>query len=259
MSVPVTIVIPTRDEAPQIEACVRHLAWAGEVLVADGGSGDDTVARARAAGATVLEHTGPTIAEQRNAAIDRAHYPWVFALDADERFTPALSDEVARTVAAPRHEAYRVRRRNVYLGRELTRGRWGHDWVTRLFRRERRFVARRVHEHLERVGDVGDLEGALLHEPYRDLAHQLEKMNRYARWSAEDLYERGRRATVWSLTGRPAGRFLRAYLLQGAIADGRAGLVGSLLGGCTSFLKYAHLWALETSRREIPLRADADR
>jgi glycosyltransferase involved in cell wall biosynthesis len=254
MSVPITIVIPTRDEASQIEECVRHLDWADEVLVADGGSGDDTVARARGAGATVLERTGPTIAAQRNAAIQVARHPWVFALDADERFSPALIDAVARTIASPRHEAYRVRRRNLYLGRELTRGRWGRDWVTRLFRRERRFVELRVHEHLERVGDVGDLEGTLLHVPYRDLAHQIEKMNRYARWSAEDMYERGNRATIWSLTGPGMGRFLRAYLFHGAIADGRAGLVSALLGGCTAFLKYAHLWALEAS-----LRTNADR
>jgi (heptosyl)LPS beta-1,4-glucosyltransferase len=254
MTVPLTIVIPTRNEATQIEDCVRQLVWADEVLVADGDSGDDTVARARAAGAVVLEHTGPTIAGQRNAALARARHPWVFALDADERFTDALRDEVARTVAAPRHQAYQVRRRNLYLGRELTRGHWGRDWVTRLFPRERRYLQMRVHEHLERIDDIGRLEGELRHEPYRDLSHQLEKMSRYARWSAEDMYERGQRASLWSLGARPAGRFLRAYLLEGAIADGRRGLVSALLGGCSAFLKYAHLWALEASRP-----ADRDR
>jgi glycosyltransferase involved in cell wall biosynthesis len=248
MSVPLTVVIPTLDESAQITACLRHLAWADEVVVADGGSRDDTVALARAAGATVLERAGPTIAAQRNAAIERARNSWVFALDADERFTDDLRDEVARTVAAPRHQAYQVRRRNLYLGRELTRGHWGRDWVTRLFPRERRYVERRVHEHLERLGDVGRLEGTLLHEPYRDLGEQLEKMNRYARWAAEDLYERGERATAWRLLSRPAGRFLRAYVLQGSILDGRRGLVSALLGGTTALLKYAHLWALESTR-----------
>lgn len=252
MPVPVTIVIPTKDEEAQIAECVRALAWADEVLVADGASTDGTVARARAAGAVVLENTGPTIAAQRNAAIARARNEWVFALDADERFTEALRDEVAHTVQAPRYDAYRVRRRNFYLGRELTRGHWGRDWVTRLFPRERRYVNRRVHEHLERMPDVGLLQAPLLHVPYRSLFHQLEKMNQFAAWGAEDLYEQGHRATIWDLVGRPAGRFLRAYLLQGAIADGRFGLVSSMLGGYTAFLKHAHLWALESARRTDP-------
>lgn len=246
--VPLTVVIPTRNEAAQIADCVRHLAWAAEVIVADGGSTDDTPRFAREAGATVLESTGPTIAAQRNAAIARARHAWVFALDADERVTPELSTELARVVAAPTHEAYRVRRRNFHFGHELTRGRWGRDWVTRLFPRERRYVERRVHEGLEPVTDVGRLDGTLLHNPYRDLRHQIDKMNHYAELGALDLWDRGRRASLWDLTGRPWGRFLRAWLLHGAWRDGRYGFVASTLGAFTVFLKYAHLWALERRR-----------
>jgi glycosyltransferase involved in cell wall biosynthesis len=245
MSLAVTIVIPTLNEAQQIADCVRHLSWADETIVADAGSTDGTVALARQAGAMVLEQTGPTIAAQRNAAIARARNAWVFALDADERFTAELREELAVTLSSPRYHAYRVRRRNFYLGRELRRGHWGRDWVTRLSARECRWRERRVHETLEFEGESGVLGGALLHSPYRSLAHQLEKMNRYALWGAQDLYDRGRRASAWDLCARPLGRFARAYLLQGAIFDGRFGLVASALGAYTGFLKYAHLWALE--------------
>lgn len=244
-SAPVTIVIPVLDEIEQIAECVGHLTWANEVVVADGGSRDGTVAAARQAGARVLENTGPTIAAQRNAAISAAHNEWVFALDADERVTEPLAEEIAAVVRAPSHQAYIVRRRNLYLGRELTRGHWGRDWVVRLFTRDRRYIERRVHEGLEPVANPGRLSGCLHHVPYRDLHHQLEKMNRYAQWGAEDLFERGVRASLWDLSLRPCGRFLRAYLLQGSCWDGRFGLVTSLLGGYTAFLKYAHLWALE--------------
>jgi (heptosyl)LPS beta-1,4-glucosyltransferase len=247
--VPLSIVIPVLDEAGQIKECVGSLAWADEVIVADGGSIDDTVALARSAGATVLEHTGPTIAAQRNAAISSARNQWVFALDADERIPDALRLELATSIRAPEHLAYKVRRRNFYLGHELTRGRWGRDWVTRLFTRERRYVERRVHERLEVVSEVGALAAPLLHIPYRDLGHQVEKINRYARWGAADLFETGARASLWDLTGHPLGRFLRAYLLHGGCLDGRLGLVTSVLGGYTCFLKYAHLWALERRER----------
>src|ERR671933_193125 len=96
--VPLSVVIPTLNEANQVAECVRHLAWADEVIVADAGSGDDTVTLARGAGALVLERAGRTIAEQRNAAIATARNPWVFALDADERIPAPLRDELAGVI-----------------------------------------------------------------------------------------------------------------------------------------------------------------
>lgn len=248
-SVPLTIVIPTLNEAGQIGELVASLSWAGEVIVADGGSTDRTVDAARKAGAKVLEATGPTIAAQRNAAIGQASNQWVLAVDADERVSNELREELPAVISAPARPAYRIKRRNYYLGRELTRGHWGRDWVTRLFTRERRYVERRVHENLEKVPDPGLLTGTLLHIPYRDLAHQLEKMERYARWGAQDLFDQGEHASAWDLAGRPFGRFLRAYLLQGNIFDGRFGLATSMLGAYGNFLKYAHLWALERKGR----------
>ncbi len=247
-TVPLSVVIPTLDEAPRIAACLASVAWAAETIVADAGSSDATVNIARGAGAIVLEDTGPTIAAQRNAAIARASHQWVLALDADEQVTPELAADVAIVVAAPVHAAYRVRRRSFYLGRELTRGHWGNDWVVRLFPRERRYVEQRVHEALEPVADVGTLRGTLLHEPYRDLSHHLDKMIRYSAWGAQDLFERGRRATIWDLAGRPTGRFFKTWLLEGSVLDGRQGFISASLGACASFFKYAHLWELGQRR-----------
>src|SRR5918992_5175249 len=119
-SIALTVIIPTLNEAEQIEECVERAGWADEIIVADGGSTDTTVSIARRLGAQVLERTGPTIAAQRNAAIARARNEWVLAVDADERASPELGDEIARVVRAPAHPMYRVRRRNFYLGRELT-------------------------------------------------------------------------------------------------------------------------------------------
>ena len=248
MPAPVTVVIPTLNEAAQIGECVRHLDWAGEVIVADAGSLDGTVDLARGAGATALTGAWPTIAAQRNAAIAAARHAWVFALDADERVGPALAAEIAQVVANPRHEAYAVRRRNVYLGREIRRAGWGVDWVYRLFRRERRFVERRVHEALEPVPDAGRLMNQLEHVPYRDLTHHLSKVERYAVWAARDLADEGRRPRLTDLLLRPPARFLRMYVLQLGVLEGWR---GAMLCGCGAwgvFLKYARLWELERGR-----------
>ncbi len=244
---PVSIVIPTRNEALQIGECVRGLAWAGEVIVVDGASADGTAESARAAGARVLNGAragtgGQTIAAQRNAGIAAAAHEWVFALDADERIGPELAAELAATVAAPAHGAYAVRRRNVFFGKTITRAGWGEDWVVRLFRRERRFVERRVHEGLEPVADVGRLGAPLEHVPYRDLSHYLQKLDRYATWAAEDLAARGRRPRLSDLLFRPPARFARMYLLQLGVLDGWRGAVLCGLAAVSVFLKYARLW-----------------
>ena len=250
---PVSIVIPTRNEALQIGECVRGLAWAGEVIVVDGASADGTAESARAAGARVLNGAragtgGQTIAAQRNAGIGAAAHEWVFALDADERIGPALAGELAAVVAAPRHEAYAVHRRNVYLGRVMRHAGWGNNWTVRLFRRDRRFIERRVHEGLEAVSDVGRLGAAMDHTPYRDLAHHWQKLTLYAGWGAQDLAENGRRAGLGDLLLRPPFMFFRSYVLQRGFLEGWRGAVLSGFAAISVFLKYARLWELRTGR-----------
>lgn len=246
MPAPLTVVIPTLNEASQIGECVRGLAWAGEVIVVDAGSDDGTAAAARAAGARVLDGGGASagIAAQRNAGIAAAAHEWVFALDADERIGPDLAAELAAVAGggAPRHEAYRVKRRNVFHGHVLRRGHWGRDWVARLFRRDRRFGGPTAHPGLQGVMDFGALTHELDHTPYRDLRHHLDKLITYSRMGAADLAAGGRRASWSDLTLRPAARFWREYLLHGSVFDGRLGMIHAGVSAAGVFLKYAFLW-----------------
>ena len=241
----ITVVIPALNEAARIRDAVEALAWADEVIVADGGSQDCTIELAREAGAKVIDARGGTIASQRNAGIAAARNSWVLALDVDERVPSELSAEIASMLAKSAHEAYRIRFRNFYLGHELRHGRWGREWHVRLFQSNRRFLERRVHEHLEPVADVGTLVAPIEHSPYRDLTHHLQKMIRYSQWAAEDLSLRGRRSSFAHLTVNPAWRFFREYIIYGGWRDGRAGLMVAALSACSALLKYAHLQALD--------------
>jgi glycosyltransferase involved in cell wall biosynthesis len=242
---PLTVVIPTLNEASQIADCVHGLRWAEEVIVVDAGSQDGTAAAAIAAGARVVNGISQGIAAQRNAGISTATHEWVFALDADERIGPALAAELATVVAAPKHEAYRVRRRNLFHGQVLRRGHWGRDWVVRLFRRGRRFAGKTAHPGLELPENdataVGALTNELDHTPYRDLGHHLDKIIAYGRMSADDLAAQGRHATWSDVTLRPAFRFWRDYLLHGSILDGRLGVIHAGMSAASVFFKYAFL------------------
>jgi glycosyltransferase involved in cell wall biosynthesis len=245
---PLTVVIPTLNEASQIADCVRGLSWAGEVIVVDAGSTDGTAAKAAAAGARVLDRAAPGIAAQRNAGITAARHEWVFALDADERIGPALATELAEVVAAPRHEAYRVKRRNLFHGHIMRRGHWGRDWVVRLFRRERRFGGKTAHPGLQiPKSEQGDLTNELDHTPYKDLRHHLDKLVAYSRMGAADLAAQGRRASFSDVALRPAFRFWRDYFLQGSILDGRLGVIHAGMSAASVFFKYAFLWERQRS------------
>jgi glycosyltransferase involved in cell wall biosynthesis len=245
---PVTVIIPTLNEQERIaDAVLDAAAWANEVIVVDGGSHDDTVARARAVGAAVHVAPDSTIGGQRNLGASVAQNDWVFALDTDERASKSLREELAQVLTAPAHDAYRVRMRNFYLGRERTRGKWGRDWHVRLYKRDLRFCLSKVHERLQGVGSTGSLKGTVLHNPYRDLGHHVTKMIKYARWGALELHARGRRATAVDLAVRPAWRFVRDYLFYGSFLDGRYGLATSTLTAYSAFLKYAFLYELGNS------------
>lgn len=249
--VPVSVVIPALNEGDRLGPCLRSVAWAAEVVVVDGGSSDDTVAVARQAGVRVIEGRWDTIAEQRNAGIAAATQGWVLALDADERADATLAAAIAEAMTAPRYDGYRLRYRNWYLGAPLDRGHWGRDVHLRLFRQQYRYRVQRVHEGLDFHGSAGELAGLVLHDSYRDLAHQLRKVQRYGEWGAADLRQRGRRVTWGHLVVRPAWRFVQHYLLQGMWREGVRGFVVSAVHAWSGFVKYAVLWDLERQAASV--------
>src|SRR5215208_4255084 len=166
---PVSVVIAARNEAANIVACVESVSWAYEILVVEDGSSDDTVSLAQQAGAAVIANPFVTIGLQRNAAIQRAKSEWILVIDADERASPEAGREVGEVISAPRFDAYRVPRRNFFLGAEVKHGGWEIDRPVRLFRSRLRYNASSVLVHVEVSGEVGELHTALTHEPYASL------------------------------------------------------------------------------------------
>ena len=243
--VPCSVVIAAKDEADDIAECIASVAWAAEVIVVENDSADDTVTLARAAGAVVFSHPFTTIGRQRNAAIARARHEWILVVDADERGTPALGDEVRRVIAAgPSPVAFRVRRRNFFLGREIRHGGWERDRPVRLFRATMRYDERPVHEHVLVQGPVSDLAEPMIHYPYASIGEYFAKLERYSRWWAEQNAARGRRTRAWTIAIKPPARFLSMYVLRGGFLDGAAGVIVAALAAMSVAAKYARLWEL---------------
>ena len=241
-----SVIIAAKDEADEIAECIASVAWAAEVIVVENDSTDDTVDIARGAGATVFSHPFETIGCQRNAAIARARHAWILVVDADERGTPALGAEVSRVIAGEGSDvAFRVRRRNMFLGHEIRHGGWERDRPVRLFRSRMRYDERPVHEHVMTDGPVGDLAEPLIHFPYASLSEYFAKLDRYSRWWAEQNFARGRRTSAWTIALRPPARFLTMFVMRAGFLDGAAGAVVAVLAAMSVAAKYARLWELQ--------------
>jgi glycosyltransferase involved in cell wall biosynthesis len=242
MSAPLSVVIITRNAGHQLAACLESAAFVQERLVVDSGSSDDTLAVAQQHGARVIHQDWLGYGPQKQFAATQARHPWILALDADERVTPALRTSIERELAAPRHHAYEMPRRNRFLGRWLKHGEGYPDLSLRLFHRDHaHWSDDPIHEKVIADSPIGRLDGDLLHETYTTLADYLDKQNRYTTLQAEQLHARGKRAGLGKLVFNPLFRFLKFYVLRRGFLDGLPGFVHIGIGCFNSFMKYAKL------------------
>jgi glycosyltransferase involved in cell wall biosynthesis len=248
---PLSLCVITRDAAGELADCLASARFAGEVVVVDSGSRDDTVEIARRFGARVIERDFDGFGAQKQFAVLQAANDWVLCLDADERVSAELASSIESTIAQPRAAAaYAMARRNRFLGRWLAHGEGYPDWNVRLFdRRRARWTDDPVHEHVVCDGGVLRLSGDLLHQSAESLDMYVAKQNRYTTLQARAMHARGERASAARLVLSPLARFLRFYVVRLGFLDGVAGLVHIAIGAFASFLKYAKLRALHSEAR----------
>lgn len=225
-----TAIVIAQNEERNIGECLESLQFADEIMVVDSFSTDSTPDLARRHGARLLQHQYLSLAAQRNWAIPQASHEWILIMDADERVTPELREEIVGILRAPDRNGYEMKRRNFFLGSEIRYSGWQHDWVLRLFPKEKgRYPEKYAHERLVIEGRIGRLRGRLLHYSYRTVDDCWRKLERYAEWNAMDAAKRGARVSRLYALLHPPLRFLKAYLLQGGFLDGKAGLQLCLL------------------------------
>lgn len=241
---PLTLAIVARDEADRIGAAIRSVPFAAEVIVLDSGSTDGTPEVARRLGARVMETDWPGYVAQKERAWRAATQPWVLSLDADERLSPALAEQIVNALSGEAAVAgFALLRHNLWLGNPVRAGALGPRWHARLARRDAAtWTGEDPHDRLEVRGALARLDGALLHEPYRDLGEHLATIDRYGRIFVEQSRARGRRSTLLDVTARPFLHFVKVILLKGGWRDGAMGLALAWLGATHVALKWARLY-----------------
>ncbi len=250
---PVTALIHTLNEIEHVEECIRSVEWADEIYLVDSFSTDGTVERVRERfpRARVEQRQYLGAASTKNYAIDRAAHDWIFVIDADERVTPQLRDEILRTLEGPLdHWAYSVGRRNFMLGKEVKYSGLQRDRVTRLFHREHaRYPNKRVHADLIVDGPTRDLRHKMLHYYIRSFDHMIAKMTRYANWGAAQMFIEGKTTSLIDIFGHTLGKFLRDYVANLGFLDGVRGLISVGMHVYYTFWKYAKLWEMTQLKR----------
>jgi len=242
--------IPTLNEAGHISETVANAMLLGNVYVLDSLSKDGTQGLARAAGATVVEHKFENYSAQKNWGIDKLPFTgdWIFILDADERITPALRDEILARLAEPSPIAgYFVNRLLIIFGQTVRHGGLYPSWNLRLFKRgAARYEARTVHEHMVCTGPTDYLHAEMLHIRRETVSQYILKHIRYADLESDEWvklklgssqvaeakllfkdvlrYRQWLRRDVWPrLPLRPFWRFVYMYILRLGFMDGRGG------------------------------------
>jgi glycosyltransferase involved in cell wall biosynthesis len=247
---PLTVAIIALNASAQIGPCLASVGFADEVLVVDSGSTDATVEIAQRHGARVETKEWLGFGRQKQHAVSIAKHDWVLCLDVDERVTETLAQSVRAALAGRRYHAWRVARRNRFLGRWLGHGEGYPDWTVRLFHRAYASWSNdEVHEAVLTTAEVGRLDGDLLHDSAEDVATYMNKQNRYTTLHAEALFRQGVRASYWRLLTSPLARFLKFYVLRLGFLDGGPGFAHIVIGCNNSFHKYLKLIELEKAAK----------
>jgi glycosyltransferase involved in cell wall biosynthesis len=258
---PVSVLIPAKNEELNLPACLESVARADEVFVVDSQSSDRSIEICHEYGANVIQFKfNGRWPKKKNWSLENLPFrnEWVLIVDCDERITPELWEEIAIAIANPDYEGYYLNRRVFFLGHWLRYGGRYPDWNLRLFKHQLGRYENlntedipntgdnEVHEHVILQGNVGYLKEDMLHIDYRDVYHWLERHNRYSNWESRVYYnlimDQSEAGTIggkllgdavqrkrflkkiWvKLPFKPFLRFILVYFLQLGFLDGKAG------------------------------------
>lgn len=246
----ISAVIITFNEEKNIAQAIESVAWADEILVVDSESTDKTREIAESLGAKVLVRSWPGFSKQKQFAVDQAAHDWILSLDADERVSGKLREEIETIRDGHTHEdGYRIPRLTIYMGREIRHGGWYPDWQLRFFdRRKGRWKDVLIHESVEMESEarIGKLRGDIIHHSVENASHHHKMIGeRYAPLAARQMFEKGRRTSPVKIVVSGWVAFIQTYFLKAAFLDGFPGFCIAYFAAHHAFMKHLMLWELQ--------------
>jgi len=238
--VKLAVVVVTLNEEENIEDCLDSLSFVDDIVVVDSGSTDRTVELCRAKGARVFHNEWKGYIEQKNYALSLVNSEWVLSLDADERISRKLREEIIAELKNPSADGYDIPRLAYYINRWMYRGGWYPDRKLRLFRRGKGFwTGENPHDRIS-VGDgkVGRLEGIIYHLSFSDIASHVATLNRFSTIGAQERMKKGKGSGIIFAVIRPVFTFVKMYFIRLGFLEGAPGFIAASLSAYHVFSKY---------------------
>lgn len=244
-----SVILITKNEIKNIQACLESIKWADEIIVVDSGSTDGTQAVCQQFGCKLVHADWQGFGIQKQRALDLASHDWVLSIDADERVSDELKQEILGAIQQSEVDAYELPRSSSYCGKFIKHSGWTPDYVLRLFKREKaQFTEDLVHERIVVQGDIERLTNPLIHYSFDNLEQVLSKVDQYSTLAAQQMYDRGKRSTIGKALLRGFWAFIRTYFLRRGVLDGKHGLMLAISNAEGTYYKYAKLALLSEKK-----------
>jgi glycosyltransferase involved in cell wall biosynthesis len=253
MTPSITVILITKNEILNLAECLISLSgFADEIVIVDNQSSDGTLEIAKQFNAKIIQTTSwPGFGPQKNIALSHASHEWVLSIDADERLTPELIQEMKSQLLNPQDViCFAIPRLSQYCGKFIHHSGWSPDYVDRLFKRgQARFSDHLVHERLLPDGKTKRLSNHLIHYSYRNFEQVINKVNQYSTLGAEQAFQNGKSSSVFAALYHGFWAFFRTYILRLGFLDGTYGFALAISNGQASYYKYIKLLHLNQQRK----------
>jgi glycosyltransferase involved in cell wall biosynthesis len=251
----VSAIIIAKDEEKMIPKCLASLAWVDEILVIDTGSTDKTIEIAKKAGAKVIRYaTGKTFSDWRSYGLKIATGDWILYIDADERVTEELKNEIMQTINTTyniRYTCFAIPRRNVVLGQELKHGGWWPDYVKRLYKKESlKGWKGELHEEPIFKGDIGHLINPMMHIKHETFSEMVDKTNNWSEIEAKLMFDANHPPmNIPRFLSAMFREFWDRMIVKKAFLDGKVGIMFATYQVFSRFVSYAKLWEMQINTK----------
>lgn len=249
---PVTVGIISYNEENVIERCLNSVAWADEIVLVDAFSSDQTFAIAKRADAPwaskikAIQRKWAGFRDQRNFLLSQASHEYILIVDSDEACSPELAKKIKEILAEPLpHAAFKVRRVEYFLGKEIKGGMWNPSYQDRFFKVEGVSYINDIHEYPRYPVTPKIIEEPLLHRPDFNIEMFLTKLNKYTSIEARDRYAAGQRTHLIHIVGAYLVMFFRNFFYYKSYRDGYHGLIISVLEGISRAVRHIKLWQIQ--------------
>ena len=244
----ISVIVITRNEEENIESCLNSVKWADEIIVVDSVSKDKTVELAKKFTDKVFEKKWEGFAIQKRYALSLASNALVLNLDADERVSEKLKEEIENLNFS---DGYFIPRENYFINRKITTCGWERDFQLRLFKKSKaKVTAKLIHEGFVVDGKIDYLKNPIIHYTFTSIEKSISKINYYSTLQALELYRKKKKVTGGTILSHGLSAFLRYYFSLKGYKDGIYGLMVSLFNSITTLLTYMKIWEYQNFKKD---------